>query len=78
MKKIFTTSIVLALFFAPIFINRSMADEPPDPGGGPGSGDLPVGGGAPLGGGIELLLLMGAGYGAKKIYSLKSNQKKSR
>ena len=38
------------------------ADTPPDPGGGPGSGDVPVGGGAPLYGGFEILLIFALAY----------------
>ncbi len=48
----------------------AFADQPPDPGGGPGSGDLPVGGGSPVGGGLIILASLGAGYGARKIYTL--------
>ena len=51
-----------------------MADEPPDPGGGPGEGDLPVGGGAPIGGGLIILASLGAAYGAKKVYSLRQEK----
>lgn len=39
------------------------ADLPPNPGGGPGGGDLPVGGGSPVGGGLFILIFAGLSYG---------------
>ena len=47
--------ILTAVFFCS-FVLVSMADQPPDPGGGPGTGDDPVGGGAPIGGSLLILL----------------------
>ena len=68
MKKLITSILVFAFLFAGPFIMNIFADAPPDPGGGPGSGDLPVGGGAPtIGGGLFIMLAMGAFYGIKKI-----------
>ncbi|OQX77565.1 MAG: hypothetical protein B6D61_06935 [Bacteroidetes bacterium 4484_249] len=61
-------STVLSFSFALV----SFADQPPDPGGGPGSGDDPVGGGAPIGGGLIVLLSLAIGYGAKKVFDAKS------
>jgi len=52
-----------------------MAQTPPPPngdGGNPSSGgNTPVGGGAPIGGGLLILVALGAGYGAKKVYDFK-------
>jgi hypothetical protein len=48
----FFIAIVLVLS-----VSGLLADQPPDPGGGPGSGDLPVGGGAPLDGAWLFLLI---------------------
>ena len=48
----------------------AFADQPPDPGGGPGAGDLPVGGESPVGGGLVILASLGAVYGARKAYSM--------
>jgi len=39
-----------------------IADSPPDPGGGPGSGDLPVGGGAPLSGELVFFAVIASIY----------------
>lgn len=58
--------LTLLIFFS--FIFNSLADAPPDPGGGPGGGAGPVGGGAPVGSGLILLLTMSFGFGLKKIY----------
>ena len=45
---------------------------PPPPGGGHGAATNQEGGrGAPIGGGLFILLAMGSGYGAYKIYQKK-------
>jgi hypothetical protein len=67
MKKLFTSILVFVFLFAGPFIMNIFADTPPDPGGGPGSGDQPVGGGAPIGGGLLIMLAMGTFYGLKRI-----------
>jgi hypothetical protein len=67
MKKLFTSILVFVFLFAGPFVLNIFADTPPDPGGGPGSGDLPVGGGAPIGGGLLLMFAMGAYYGIKRV-----------
>lgn len=58
--------IVAFLVVAPLLI---LAQTPPHPNGGnaPGSGNGPVGGGAPIDGGISCLIILGIGYGAKKM-----------
>jgi len=68
MKKKFTVVFLsLFLIFSPLFLNSVFADQPPDPGGGPGGGD-PVGGGSPVGSSLVILLGMAASYGIKKVY----------
>ena len=69
-KKI--TLLFVSLFFmlCPLFLNTVFADQPPDPGGGPGGGD-PVGGGSPVGSSLVILLGMGIAYGTKKVFRLK-------
>ena len=71
MKKIIITALIafssVGLFAQPI----------PPPGGGlPGQGHG-LGGnqGAPIDGGLTILMLLGAVYGAKKVYSLKKHSK---
>jgi hypothetical protein len=63
-KHIVIISILVCL---PAFIFNIYADQPPDPGGGPGGGDPPVGGGSPIGGGLLMMLTLGLVYGAKKV-----------
>jgi len=50
-------------------MNNLFADQPPDPGGGPGSGDDPVGGGAPIGSGLFVMISLGVAYGSKKVFN---------
>jgi hypothetical protein len=71
MKRAIRTIIVSGLVLAvPVIM---MAQTPPHPNGGnaPGAGNTPVGGGSPIDGGISLLMLMGAAYGAKKVFRMK-------
>ena len=63
-------NLLLTTILAIVFSISAMADQPPDPGGGPGGGDDPVGGGSPIGGGLVIMLVMGAGYAAKKVINL--------
>ncbi|MFZ4740319.1 MAG: PID-CTERM protein-sorting domain-containing protein [Bacteroidales bacterium] len=71
MKKIIITALIafssVGLFAQPI---------PPPGGGAPGTGHG-LGGnqGAPIDGGLSILMLLGAVYGAKKVYSLKKQSK---
>lgn len=67
-------SIVGLLAFSPV----SLAQDPPHPndegmGGGTGNGG-PLGGAAPIGSGIALIFTLGAGYGAKKVYSARKRK----
>ncbi|MCD4734730.1 MAG: hypothetical protein K8R53_01680 [Bacteroidales bacterium] len=72
MKKIIRSFIViLFLSLSPFFLTNLLADEPPNPGGGPGGGDLPVGGGSPIGGGIALFVILGTIYGTGKTYFIR-------
>jgi len=66
MTKILPKLLVATLFFLMLsFI--SFADQPPDPGGGPGGGD-PVGGGSPLGGGALVMMFLSFVYSFIKFY----------
>lgn len=66
-KKILRLFVALTFFF--MMGHLAFADQPPDPGGGPGGNDLPVGGGSPVGGGLIILASLGAAYGARKVYT---------
>lgn len=67
--------LILAIVGVGVCMNLLYAQpQPNDPsigGGNVGSG--PIGGSAPLGGGIVMLLVMGAGYAAKKIYDARKS-----
>ncbi|OQX73084.1 MAG: hypothetical protein B6D61_12970 [Bacteroidetes bacterium 4484_249] len=70
MKKIIRSIILVSfLIFSSLFMNNIFADQPPDPGGGPGSGDDPVGGGAPIGSGLFVMISLGVAYGSKKVFN---------
>lgn len=71
MKRAIRTIIVSGILLAvPVIM---MAQTPPHPNGGnaPGTGNTPVGGGTPIDGGFSIMLILGAAYGAKKVYRLK-------
>jgi hypothetical protein len=74
--KTFTKSIAALITITLLTINIS-AQTPPPPNGGqtPGeAGNTPVGGGAPIGGGLLILVALGAGYGAKKVYDFRRRE----
>jgi len=75
MKRLFTTAtiIVIVLFLSGTVLAQSTA--PGDPGGAP-TGETPMGGGAPIGGGTFILMALGAAYGSKKLYALKTEEEK--
>ncbi len=69
MKKFIATLAIAIMFFG-----ANAQEDPPHPNGDvnptqAGSGNSPVGGGAAIGGGIGILLVLGAGYGIKRIYA---------
>jgi len=67
----FVSLLVFALFIA----NSVQADPPaPPPPGGHGSGENQDPAGAPIDGGLGILLALGAGYGANKLYKLKKEK----
>jgi hypothetical protein len=74
MKKIIIKAIVILVFLcSPVFMQNIFADQPPDPGGGPGGTDPPVGGGTPVGGGLIIMTVLGAAYGIRKIYNARKD-----
>jgi len=75
MKKNINIFIFLAtvIVFLCIGSASAFADDPYPPtvpGDHGHAGDVPVG--APIDGGLYVLLILGAGYGAKKLYTLKN------
>lgn len=69
-KHILTTLTILV--FSLLAFPQMM--EPEDPGGDP-VGEDPLGGGAPLSGGTLVLTILGAAYGARKMYSKRLTKK---
>ena len=57
------------LIFSPLFISPVSADEPPPPPPHGTGGDWQPGGSAPAGNGTVFLVIMGAAYGLKQIYT---------
>ncbi len=77
MHTIRKTLLTLTFLLSGIFIFHAMADEPldnppPPPGGGHGGGGNTQG--APIDGGLGILLALGAGYGAKKLYKARKDK----
>jgi len=58
-----------------IYCGQAQQYGPSDPPGGPEQ-NPPLGGGAPLGGGVEIMLILGAAYGIRKLYVPTVNSKK--
>ncbi len=69
MKKLFATAAFLVIGGIAL-----MSQTPPPPPDNPSSGGGPVGGGAAIGSGIAILLALGAGYGAKKVYDFRKKK----
>ena len=75
-RTIKTIAVIFFLALLPVLSNA----QPPDPNSGgsgtggapPGPGNTPTGGGAPIDGGLSILMLMGAAYGAKRVYKVRS------
>jgi len=76
MKIKYIKKIVLSLVFVfVVSVSSSFAQPDPPNGGGPTGGE--VGGNAPIGGGTVMLLILGAAYGAKKVYNLVDKNEES-
>ncbi|MEI6748538.1 MAG: hypothetical protein ACOYMF_07805 [Bacteroidales bacterium] len=72
MKRNFRILLISAfLVTAPLLM---LAQSPPHPNGGatPGAGNGPVGGGAPIGSGLVIMVAMGAAYGLRKLYQMRT------
>jgi hypothetical protein len=73
-KNIFKKALMVLLLVVISMAMYAQADPPPPP--DPyNQGVPPVGGGAPIGNGLAFFLLLGAGYGMKKIYYVKKTNK---
>ena len=75
MKANIFKTVFIFLVIAMVFSNFNANAQAPNPPGQHGqSGDKAPGGGAPIGGGLLILLSLGAGYGAKKLYDRKKKK----
>ena len=75
MKAISKILLLSAIFLVFHLTAVGQGSTPPPPPGSHGeSGNQPPGGGAPIGAGAGFLLLMAAGYGAKKVYDARKEQ----
>jgi hypothetical protein len=70
MKKIRSLVIIAMLAALPVFLFAQPL--PYQNGNGGNVGNTPVG--APIDGGLTILMLLGVGYGARKIYSIKKEK----
>ncbi len=74
MKKILNTLAVCLILSATLLFSSDLFGQPqpaapPPPGEHGAGGDIPAGGGpAPVGSGLILMLVLGAGYGTKKVF----------
>lgn len=78
MPRLRKSLLILVILLTGLGMFHANADEPldsppPPPGGGHGGGGNSQG--APIDGGLGILLLLGAGYGAKKIYVVRKDKK---
>jgi hypothetical protein len=74
--RIFTVVSFFALIPVLTMAQPPHPNSPVNGGGGnaPNTGgqtNAPVGGGAPIDGGLSILMLMGAAYGARKVYQVR-------
>lgn len=73
MKKILNTLAICLIMGATILFSSNLFGQPqpaaPPPPQNHGIGGNIPGGGAPVGSGLILMLVLGAGYGAKKVIS---------
>jgi hypothetical protein len=63
------SKLLCTILFLLLFSLISFADQPPDPGGGPGGGDDPVGGGSPLGSGMIFMVILSSAYSIRNIFN---------
>lgn len=75
-NKIYCLLTAIFLAFS-ISAFAQVGNPPPCPNNnntGPTSSNSPVGSSAPIGSGLIILIALGAGYGAKKVYDLKKKR----
>jgi len=76
MKSIYKLFLIACfMVFGAMGSFAQLTDPGDGTGGDPtGSGHTPIGGSAPIGSGVAILITLGAAYGSKKIYQLKTER----
>ncbi|MDY0103845.1 MAG: hypothetical protein RBS07_12995 [Lentimicrobium sp.] len=75
-KNIRFLAVILMLLLAISSVNSYSQPAPANQSNGGDVGGAPIGGGtAPIGSGMLLLITMAAGYGVKKVYDIKPENK---
>lgn len=64
--KVFVFSAIIGIF--PLVMSAQYLPTHPNGGNDPGPTNTPVGGGAPVDGGLSIMIVLGAAYGAKRIF----------
>ena len=76
MKKIIRTLSVIAIIAVGASFNTAFSQPPPpNQSNGSSTGGAPIGGSSPIGSGMLLLITMAAGYGVKKVYDIKEENR---
>ncbi len=71
-KTIRNILLLIMILLSPVIASFGESPGPPNPGGNPpNGGGVPVG--APIDGGLSILLVLGIGYGSRKIYQIKKD-----
>ena len=74
MKKIiFKLSVILFLFITSL---SPVWSQPPPPANHSETGNAPPGGGAPIGSGTQMLVILAALYGSRKVYLMSNSKEK--
>jgi len=74
MKKIiFKLSVIIVLL---LITNSPVWSQPPPPANHSETGNAPPGGGAPIGSGTQMLVILAALYGSRKVYLMSNSKEK--
>ncbi len=73
-RTIVILTVLFSMMFWADFVNAQTQTAPPPPGSHGQTTDQAAGGGAPIGGGLFILLGLGAAYGGRKLYQMKTEK----
>ena len=77
MKKLLKPLLFTTLFFSLMLLAQVTFADPPLPPSEHGSTGNQTPAGAPIDGGLGILLALGVGYGAKKLYKSRKTEEKA-